>query len=51
MRQRLTSWWLRPTTTIAFARVRKLAALLMLPYLAWVGFAAALNAALYMMNS
>ena len=37
-------------TTIAFARVRKLAAVLMLPYIAWVGFASALNAALYMMN-
>lgn len=37
-------------TTVAFARVRKLAAVMMLPYIAWVGFAAALNAALYMMN-
>ncbi len=30
-------------TTFAFARIRKAAAWLMLPYLAWLGFAAALN--------
>lgn len=30
-------------TTAAFARIRRVAALLMLPYLAWLGFAATLN--------
>ena len=30
-------------TTVVFARVRRIAAWLMLPYLAWIGFAAILN--------
>ena len=37
-------------TTFAFARVSKLAALLFLPYLGWVGFATCLNAALWSLN-
>jgi translocator protein len=37
-------------TLAAFRRVDGLAALLMLPYLAWVGFAAALNAAIWLAN-
>ena len=36
-------WLLIAATTLQFARVRTLAALLMLPYLAWVTYAAALT--------
>lgn len=35
---------------VAFWRVRRLAGLLLLPYLAWVGFAAALTYTLWQMN-
>jgi translocator protein len=37
-------------TLSAFARVRRLAAWLLLPYLAWVGFAAALNYSVWQRN-
>jgi tryptophan-rich sensory protein len=37
-------------TIAAFRLVSKLAAALMLPYLAWVGFATALNAGIYVLN-
>jgi tryptophan-rich sensory protein len=37
-------------TTIAFSRVSKPAALLLVPYLGWVTFAAALNARLWSLN-
>jgi len=37
-------------TTILFARIRRLAALLMLPYLAWLLFASALNYRIDVMN-
>jgi len=37
-------------TAACFWRLRPLAAALLLPYLAWVGFAAALNLALWRMN-
>ena len=37
-------------TTVAFARVRPAAAVLMLPYLAWIAFAAALNFAVWRAN-
>jgi tryptophan-rich sensory protein len=37
-------------TLAAFARVRPLAAALLLPYLAWVAFAAALTASLWLRN-
>ena len=37
-------------TTIAFARVRGLAAVLMVPYIAWVGFASVLNASIWFLN-
>jgi tryptophan-rich sensory protein len=37
-------------TVLAFRRVRPAAALLMLPYLAWVGYATALNVAIWRMN-
>lgn len=37
-------------TLVAFWRVSRTAALLLVPYLGWVGFAATLNAALWWMN-
>ncbi len=37
-------------TTIAFGRVRRLAAVLLLPYLAWVAFATYLNAGIWYLN-
>jgi translocator protein len=37
-------------TVLAFRSVSRPAALLMLPYLAWVGFAAVLNAAIWWLN-
>ena len=37
-------------TTLAFARVSRVAAWLMLPYLLWLGFAGALNVRLLMLN-
>ncbi|HUZ01980.1 MAG TPA: TspO/MBR family protein [Thermomicrobiaceae bacterium] len=43
--------WLALAATIAaFARVSRPAALLMLPYLAWSSFAAALNGAIWRLN-
>jgi len=38
-------------TAVAFFRVSLPAGLLMAPYLAWVGYAAILNAAIWSMNS
>jgi tryptophan-rich sensory protein len=43
-------WVLILLTTIDFFRVRPIAGLLLVPYLIWVGFAAALNAMLWRMN-
>lgn len=37
-------------TLVAFARIRKLAAWLLVPYLAWVSFAAALNYSVWRLN-
>lgn len=37
-------------TTVAFWRIRRLAAALLFPYLLWVGFAAALNYAIWQLN-
>ena len=37
-------------TMIAFNKVSKIAALLLLPYLLWVSFAAILNASIWMLN-
>ncbi len=37
-------------TTVAFARVRPIAAALLLPYLAWISFASALNFAVWRAN-
>jgi len=38
-------------TALAFARVSRVAALLLVPYLAWVGFATALNLAIWRLNA
>jgi tryptophan-rich sensory protein len=46
----LVLWALIVATTIAFARVRPSAALLLLPYLAWVSFAMALNLSIWRLN-
>jgi translocator protein len=43
-------WVLILATILAFWRIHRLAAVLLLPYLAWVSFATALNAALWQMN-
>jgi benzodiazapine receptor len=43
-------WGLVAATTVAFWRIRRLPALLMLPYLAWVGFATALTFAVWQRN-
>jgi tryptophan-rich sensory protein len=43
-------WLAILATTFAFWRVSRGAAALLLPYLAWVGFAAALNYAIWQMN-
>ena len=39
------------TTALAFMRVSRVAALLLVPYLAWVGFASALNIAIWQLNA
>ncbi len=43
-------WGLILATLLAFWRLQRLAALLLLPYLLWVTFAAALNFAVWQMN-
>lgn len=43
-------WLLIVTTVVLFWRVRVLAGLLLLPYLAWVSFAAALNFSTWQLN-
>lgn len=43
-------WLLIAATALAFGRLNRLAALLLLPYLAWVGFATALTYALWQRN-
>lgn len=37
-------------TILTFARVSRLAALLLIPYIAWVSFAAVLNASIWLLN-
>ena len=46
----LVLWLLVAGTTLGFWRVRRLAALLLIPYLAWVGFAAALTLSVWQRN-
>ena len=46
----LLLWVLIVATVVAFWRVRRLAAALMVPYLLWVTFAAALNFAIWRLN-
>lgn len=43
-------WVLVVSTIVAFRRARTLAAVLLLPYLAWISFAAALNFAVWQRN-
>ena len=43
-------WLVLLLTIVAFARVRRVAAVLLLPYLVWVGFAAALTYAVWRRN-
>jgi tryptophan-rich sensory protein len=44
-------WGAILATLVAFWRVRPLAGALLVPYLAWVSFAAALNAAIWRLNA
>lgn len=46
----LVLWLMVAGTTLGFWRVRRLAALLLVPYLAWVGFAAALTLSVWQRN-
>lgn len=46
----LLLWCLIVATAVAFRRIRPLAAVLLLPYLAWVAFAAALTFAVWRLN-
>ena len=43
-------WLLIAATIVAFGRIRRVAAMLLLPYLAWVGFATALTWSLWRLN-
>lgn len=43
-------WLAIVATVVSFARVSRVAAVLMLPYLAWTTFASALNGAIWWMN-
>jgi tryptophan-rich sensory protein len=43
-------WLAIAATIICFYRISKLSAILLVPYILWVSFAAVLNAAIYMLN-
>jgi translocator protein len=43
-------WFAIGATAIAFWRIDRIAGLLFLPYLLWVGYATALNAAIWLGN-
>lgn len=47
----LALWASIVATIMEFGRVRRLAALLLLPYLAWVTFATVLNVEIWRLNS
>lgn len=47
----LLLWTAIVMTIVAFARISRLAALLLVPYLLWTTFATALNAAIWRLNS
>ena len=47
----LLLWSMIVVTIWAFYRVKKLAAYLLIPYIAWVSLASALNGAIYFMNA
>ena len=47
----LLLWAAIVMTIVAFARISRLAALLLVPYLAWTTFATVLNAAIWRLNS
>ncbi len=47
----LLLWAALLATVIAFLRIRPAAGILLLPYLAWVSYAAALNAAIVVLNA
>jgi tryptophan-rich sensory protein len=49
-RQALALWLAILITLLAFWRVRRLAGVLLLPYLAWVTFATALNFTIWRLN-
>jgi tryptophan-rich sensory protein len=44
-------WWLILATIVVFYRLRKSAAYLLIPYIAWVSIATVLNASIYLLNS
>jgi tryptophan-rich sensory protein len=44
-------WMALAITVVCFGRVRRMAGVLLLPYLAWVTFAAALNFAIWRLNA
>ncbi len=50
IRQVLVLWLLVAATTLVFWWVRRLAGALLVPYLLWVGFAAALNFSVWQLN-
>jgi tryptophan-rich sensory protein len=43
-------WWMILATIILFYRIRKGAAFFLIPYIAWVTIATAVNAAIYLLN-
>jgi tryptophan-rich sensory protein len=43
-------WWVLAATLASFWRVRKVAGILLMPYLAWVSFAAMLNFTIWRLN-
>ncbi|MEN9407517.1 MAG: hypothetical protein RLZZ455_733 [Candidatus Parcubacteria bacterium] len=46
----LVLWFMILLCIIAFSRVSKIAAILLVPYILWVSFASVLNAAIYFLN-